>query len=310
MTTEVCVVIPTRNEEKSLEILLKSLNRQTYKNFGVLVIDGGSTDGTARIAKKYGARVIKEYGKYRSAANARNIGVKKSGSDIIAVLDADNEVNEDFIRKALEKFGNGVAAVRCSSLLKKDSFLRKVVSSSFEHKKSVFTPTPVFWKRKYLLETGGWDSSLGFGEDRIFERNIEKFVRGKKLRIEYAPDSKVYSYLPGSLREIMNQQRWYGRTILHFLRENRNIREYKSLIKLGYPLAVVGLIAILIRFYCWEAIFAVSLVPMLAMLYRMLKALAKSAYGIFLPFVDIFSGFFFLVGFIEQVFRKGARGRD
>jgi len=47
------ICIPTLNEEKYLPLLLNCLLNQDYKNFEVIISDGGSTDKTIEVAKKY-----------------------------------------------------------------------------------------------------------------------------------------------------------------------------------------------------------------------------------------------------------------
>lgn len=52
------IIIPARNEEKNLPILLNSLKKQRFQPYEVLVIDDDSEDATAEIAKEFGARVV------------------------------------------------------------------------------------------------------------------------------------------------------------------------------------------------------------------------------------------------------------
>ena len=56
--TLVSVVVPTRNEADKIPILLKSLQQSHHKNLEILVADYMSSDGTPRIARSFGARVI------------------------------------------------------------------------------------------------------------------------------------------------------------------------------------------------------------------------------------------------------------
>ena len=58
----VSVVIPTYNSEKTLEKCLKSIMDQTFKNIEIIVVDRFSEDRTVEIAKRYGARIIQDYG--------------------------------------------------------------------------------------------------------------------------------------------------------------------------------------------------------------------------------------------------------
>ncbi|MHB1254203.1 MAG: glycosyltransferase family 2 protein [Candidatus Humimicrobiaceae bacterium] len=56
--SEISVIIPARNKEKSLPIRLNSLKKQTFKNFEVIVVNDSSTDNTGLIAQKYGDRIL------------------------------------------------------------------------------------------------------------------------------------------------------------------------------------------------------------------------------------------------------------
>ncbi|HFX18021.1 MAG TPA: glycosyltransferase family 2 protein, partial [Flavobacteriales bacterium] len=52
------IIIPTKNEEKFLPLLAKSLLSQTFKNYVVIIADANSTDKTREIAKSYGFKII------------------------------------------------------------------------------------------------------------------------------------------------------------------------------------------------------------------------------------------------------------
>lgn len=54
----ISVIIPARNEEHRLGPLLESLQNQTYKPYEILVVDDGSTDGTAQLARRFGCRLV------------------------------------------------------------------------------------------------------------------------------------------------------------------------------------------------------------------------------------------------------------
>jgi len=55
---DVTIVVPTKNEEKMLPLLLQSIKKQTIQPKEVIVADASSTDRTVEIAKEYGARVV------------------------------------------------------------------------------------------------------------------------------------------------------------------------------------------------------------------------------------------------------------
>ena len=55
---EISVVVPALNEEKPLSRLFECLERQTFRNFEVIVADAGSKDATRKIAGEHGAQVV------------------------------------------------------------------------------------------------------------------------------------------------------------------------------------------------------------------------------------------------------------
>ncbi len=84
----VSVVIPAFNATEFLEEALKSVGAQIVPAYEAIVVDDGSTDGTARLAAALGARVIRE-GR-RGPAAARNTGARAARGTWIAFLDADD----------------------------------------------------------------------------------------------------------------------------------------------------------------------------------------------------------------------------
>jgi glycosyltransferase involved in cell wall biosynthesis len=86
----VSVVIPAYNAERYLAATLESVLAQTYQDFEVIVVDDGSTDGTAELARGFGppVRVVQQPNSGPSAA--RNRGVREARSDLVAFIDADD----------------------------------------------------------------------------------------------------------------------------------------------------------------------------------------------------------------------------
>ncbi len=99
---KISVVIPTINEEKLIGMCLKSISKQTFKDFEVLVVDGGSKDKTVSIAKRY-ARVIIE--RRRGTAIARNRGASAAKGEIITFVDADTALAPNCLREVYKTLG-------------------------------------------------------------------------------------------------------------------------------------------------------------------------------------------------------------
>jgi succinoglycan biosynthesis protein ExoA len=89
----ISIVLPVRNEEAHLGAVLDALLAQDYptERFEVLVVDGGSTDGTAALAKRYARaeapRVILLSNSGRLSSAGRNVGIRASRGEIVCFID-------------------------------------------------------------------------------------------------------------------------------------------------------------------------------------------------------------------------------
>ncbi len=100
-------IIPTLNEEKILERTLLSLKKLTICNFEIIVSDGGSTDATLRIARRYAAKVVENAtGERQTIALGRNLGASKAAGNYYVFLDADVIIKDIdvFVDRALRDF--------------------------------------------------------------------------------------------------------------------------------------------------------------------------------------------------------------
>jgi len=83
----VSVVVCTHNGGRTIRDCLEGLSRLAYPNYEVIVVDDGSTDDTAAIARQFDCRLIRT--ENRGLANARNTGLEAATGEIVAYLDDD-----------------------------------------------------------------------------------------------------------------------------------------------------------------------------------------------------------------------------
>src|SRR5207249_504506 len=111
MTSELTIVIPAKNERKLLPRLLESLCRQDYPCLPVttvLLADGGSTDGTAEIARNYAGRLSIQVIPGGLPSVGRNAGARRASTPYVLFIDADVELaGPDLLRRALQKMKCG-----------------------------------------------------------------------------------------------------------------------------------------------------------------------------------------------------------
>lgn len=109
----ITVVVPTYEEERSIESFLKQFEEQTVprSEFEIIIVDGDSKDRTREIAEKYADEVIIQRGE--GIGGARNDGVDAASTPFIATTDADTVLPERWLEIMLSHFekGDDVVAV-------------------------------------------------------------------------------------------------------------------------------------------------------------------------------------------------------
>ncbi|QXE90606.1 glycosyltransferase [Geomonas subterranea] len=86
----VSVIIAAYNAEKYIAHAVDSVLAQSYPCVECIVVDDGSTDGTAEIVKGYGSRVRYLYQQNAERSAARNNGMREARGELISFLDADD----------------------------------------------------------------------------------------------------------------------------------------------------------------------------------------------------------------------------
>ena len=89
----ISVIIPVYNVKGYLERCVESVLTQDYKNIEVIIVDDGSTDGSAEICEALASkdnRIVVIHQINAGISAARNAGIKKSSGDYISFIDSDD----------------------------------------------------------------------------------------------------------------------------------------------------------------------------------------------------------------------------
>src|SRR5262245_22208193 len=113
MKPTVSVVVPAFNAERFLERALLSALRQTHPPLEVIVVNDGSRDGTAGVARSLGEPVIVIDRENRGLSVARNTGILAARGDLIAFLDADDSWQPRKLERQLELLARNPATLAC-----------------------------------------------------------------------------------------------------------------------------------------------------------------------------------------------------
>lgn len=91
----ISIITPTLNSARTIELYFESIKKQKYKGkIEILILDGGSTDNTLKLSKKYGAKVF--HNSLMTAEAGKALGVKKATGSIYAFIDSDNIFADEF----------------------------------------------------------------------------------------------------------------------------------------------------------------------------------------------------------------------
>lgn len=218
---EVSVLIPAFNESKYIAKCIESVLALEYpgEKLEVIVLDDGSTDNTAEIARRYGKQGVRVISKENSGkADSLNKGIKIAKGELIATLDADSYVSPHSLGRMLAHFDSkGVAAVASAVKIREARniveevqrieylyalFSRKIVN--FINAVQV-TPGPFsVFRRDVLLKVGGFDTK-SLVEDQEIALRLQK----GGYRINSSMDTDVYTEIPHGFFELMKQRtRW------------------------------------------------------------------------------------------------------
>ena len=99
----VSIIIPAWNADRTLGRCLSAIQGSTVPVHEIIVVDDGSTDGSADLARAFHARVFEGIG-HRGPAAARNFGARMASGDILLFLDSDVCVHADTIERLIANF--------------------------------------------------------------------------------------------------------------------------------------------------------------------------------------------------------------
>jgi glycosyltransferase involved in cell wall biosynthesis len=175
----VSVVIPAHNAASRLPRVLDALAHQTAPAdlFEVIVVDDGSTDGTADVVRaRGGVRLLNAPANGHQAA-ARNHGAAEARAQVLAFLDADCVPRADWIERGLAELdANGADLLAGHIGMEVEGRASAIdllaLSHDFDQERYAsegFAAAGNLWvKRSTFEEVGGFDTGLAHDEDREF----------------------------------------------------------------------------------------------------------------------------------------------
>ena len=201
MKNLVSVIIPTFNRLNKLIKAIDSVQKQTYKNYEIIVVDNSSVDGTVEYYKLNYDKIVKiNIHNNGNIAKSRNLGINNSKGDILAFLDSDdlwfpnklsscihemNEKNLDFIyhnmrvKKTNSVFDKNVGYFRD---LKNENIFNQLIYSG-----PAFSTSSVLLKKKIFNEINNFDED----DNKITWEDFDAWIRFSKKTDNFGCINKV-----------------------------------------------------------------------------------------------------------------------
>ena len=146
MNNQVDIIIPVYNSQKYISKTIKSVFRQTYKNWKLIIIDDASTDDTKKILEeiykkiKYRRKIaILKNNINKGQALSRNIGLKYSKSKFVTFLDSDDFWDKNKLKNQIKfMLSNNYDFTYTDYKIIKNNKIKKItVPDSYDYKKFI-----------------------------------------------------------------------------------------------------------------------------------------------------------------------------
>jgi glycosyltransferase involved in cell wall biosynthesis len=161
------VIVTVYNREKYLVEALESVFAQSRPADEIIVVDDGSTDRSAEVARSFGPQVQVVSQANQGIGGARNTAIALTRGDLIAILDSDDIWASNKLERQCAAFAEHpeLDAVFCRMKPFLSPELVRGVGRAFNESESDALNAPALMaRRKVFLETGPFDTSLRIGE--------------------------------------------------------------------------------------------------------------------------------------------------
>ena len=270
MTPPVTILLPTLNERAFVTDCLDSLSAQDYPCVDeILVVDGGSTDGTRDIVQRYGSHVRLVDNPRVTAAAAMNTGLAEARNDVIVRADAHTLYAHDFVSRNVEAllrtgaavvggpmhavgitpFGRAVAAVTSSPFGVGPG--RFHYSDRVEEVDTVYLGT---FRKATVIDAGGYDDeNLQWAAE---DQELNFRIRRRGGRIVLDPSIRSQYFPRQTPRALARQYQNYGLCKASTLAKHKTLPYWRPVA----PAVLVGASA------AWATFFLVRRRPISALL--------------------------------------------
>jgi biofilm PGA synthesis N-glycosyltransferase PgaC len=270
LASQLTVLVPAYNEEASIGDTVRSLLAQTVRVAEVVVIDDGSTDRTAEVARALGVRVVRPPSNTGSKAGAQNFALAHVRTAFTMAIDADTALAPDAIERLLAAFADPRVVAACGFVIprhvrtiwERGRYIEYLFAFTFYKQVQDYYGKPFIasgcfsaYRTDVLRAHGGWGTRT-LAEDMDLTWSFYE----SGLGVRFVPEAVCYPIEPHSYAFMRKQlKRWS-----HGFVQNVSLH-WRGLLRVPYLRSAVAVAV-------WDATLASAvyllLLPLLAVLLR------------------------------------------
>ena len=221
MDKKLSVILPVYNQEKYLKESINSILNQSYKNFELIIINDGSTDGSEKIIFEFkDPRIIYFKQDNLGLTKTLNIAINKAKGKFIARMDADDIAGKTRFEKQINYFDKHPDFKICGTWAKlideEGNIINYKKTKNTDHdikkniiKKNEFVHPSVMFDKNMFVELGGYNNEFKIAQDYDFfirackkykVYNIPEFLIKQRINKESISISKMRKSLKSALK--------------------------------------------------------------------------------------------------------------
>ena len=241
----VSVIVPVYNVERYVQQCLESLVNQTLKEIEIIIVNDGSTDGSAEICNKYAkmdSRIVYITKENGGLSEARNVGLKYASADYIGFVDSDDYVDLDFFKVLYDLTQKNNAKISVGAIrrvdennitYREDKSKEDTIFSTYDAMKSMLTAkgisNAVWNKIFYKALLNGEEFPVG----KLYEDEFFTYRIIDKTDIVCVSSRVAYNYKinPNSITHGVFSEREFDRIDASLIRIDYLKKRYPALVK-------------------------------------------------------------------------------
>lgn len=213
-------IVPAHDEARLIGGTIDALHaagRAQRLDYEIVLVDDASTDQTAQIAERHGARVVRVA--HRHIAAARNAGARSARGDVLVFVDADTRVDASVVGAALDALRRGAvgggATVRLQGQLARHERWAGALFMWLLRVARIAPGCFIFCTRTAFDAAGGFDEHYYAAEDIAISRALARQGRFVILREQvWTSDRKLRTFPVAEHLRFILRFAWQGRRML------------------------------------------------------------------------------------------------